>query len=84
MLGEEHAAPVVDGVVGVDERTGSGVVVGPHQGRGIGRWLERLGDDERDRLADEAHAVGGDRRPDEVGVHRDEAVVRRHAEVVAP
>ena len=65
----------------VDERV-ERVDVGPHRGGGIDRLLARVGDDEGDRLADEAHAVGGERRAYEVGVNRHEAVVRGDAERV--
>ena len=43
---------------------------------------ERLGEHDGDRLADEAHPAVGERRPDEVGMHRDEPVVGGHAERV--
>ena len=42
---------------------------------------QRLGEHDGDRLADEADPIVGERRPGEVGVDLDEAVVRRDAEV---
>ncbi len=71
--------PSSNAVFGVDHR-GQRIDVGPHRRRGVLTLLHRLGEDDGDRLTDEAHPAVGERRPDEVGMHRDETVVGCHAE----
>ena len=79
---EDDRRAVVERGLGVDHR-GERIDVGPDHLRGVLALLERLGEHDGDRLADEAHPAVGERRPDEVGMHRDEAVVGRDAEVSA-
>ena len=54
--------------------------VGPHRLGGVLALLERLGEHDGDRFADEPHPPVGQRGPGEVGMHRGEAMVRSDAE----
>ena len=76
---EDDRRVVVERGLGVDHH-GQRVDVGPHCLRGVLALLHRLGEHDGDRLTDEAHPAVGQRRPDEVGMHGHEAVMRRHAQ----
>ena len=80
MLREDQVAGVGERGLGVDEGR-QRIDVGPHHLGGVLALLERLGEHDGDRLADEADLAVGERRSGEVGVHGGEAVVWRHAEV---
>ena len=80
MLGEDRRCSVGQCGFGMDERVEL-VDVGPDRCCCIGCSYVCLGDDHRDCIADEAHPLGGERRPDEVVVHRSDAMMRSHTEV---
>ena len=80
VVGEDQRGVVVEGGLGIDDRW-QRVDLGPHRARRVLALLVGLGEDDRDRLADEADPIDGERRPGEVVVDLHEPVVRRDAEL---
>ena len=80
VVGEDQLGALAEGGLGVGAGR-QGVDVGPDGRGGVLAVGQRRGEHDGDRLADEAHAVDGERRTGEVVVHLGEAVMRGDVEV---
>ena len=80
VVGEDQRGVVVEGGLGIDDRW-QRVDLGPHRAGRVLALLVGLGEDDGDRLADEADPIDGERWPGEVVVDLHEPVVRRDTEL---